>query len=231
MKLCCLCLFLLRSIANVLPSLSAGYDKQYLNCSKTFWCSGIDDNDIGYPFWGLHRPEYCGHPAFELECKTDGPEISIMSQRYQIFGINNMTDSQSCLSRFVEQYLSSRHCRQYYSGSPCGCPSIPELSPQSIDCAVDGNDTGNFSYYDVARNLTSAGSRLRMWNSHVNVPADQTALLNLQNNPISLAAVLQGQCGYNLSSTGFSCYCPDQPYLSKCPRVRIKPGQPAQFLA
>ncbi|KAL6286666.1 hypothetical protein ACE6H2_011056 [Prunus campanulata] len=221
MKLCCLCLFLLRSIANVLPSLSAGYDKQYLNCSKTFWCSGIDDNDIGYPFLGLHRPEYCGHPASELECKTDGPEISIMSQGYQIFGINNMTDSQSCLSRFVEQYFK-------------------------------WNDTGNFSYYDVARNLTSASSRLGKWNSRVNVPADQTALLNLQNHQISLAAVLQGgfrllwtannslcdectrsdgQCGYNLSSTGFSCYCPDQPYLSKCPRVWIKPGQPAQFLA
>ncbi|BFG25360.1 hypothetical protein CerSpe_116340 [Prunus speciosa] len=41
-------------------------DEQYLNCGASFQCANIPN--IGYPFWGSSRPDYCGYPEFKLNC-------------------------------------------------------------------------------------------------------------------------------------------------------------------
>lgn len=42
----------------------------YTNCSRNFSC-GERIREIGYPFWGGERPEYCGLPGLKLSCRDD----------------------------------------------------------------------------------------------------------------------------------------------------------------
>lgn len=60
---------------------------EYVRCGESFSCANVED--IGYPFWGGSRPAYCGHPAFELNCRNEFPEIAIQSVQYRVFNINN----------------------------------------------------------------------------------------------------------------------------------------------
>ncbi|XP_074288657.1 LEAF RUST 10 DISEASE-RESISTANCE LOCUS RECEPTOR-LIKE PROTEIN KINASE-like 1.2 [Silene latifolia] len=49
-----------------LPS-SDGVDDSYKMCSSVlFSCGKL--KDVGFPFWGDGRPQYCGHPALQLQC-------------------------------------------------------------------------------------------------------------------------------------------------------------------
>ncbi|XP_074287980.1 LEAF RUST 10 DISEASE-RESISTANCE LOCUS RECEPTOR-LIKE PROTEIN KINASE-like 2.4 [Silene latifolia] len=49
-----------------LPS-SDGVDDSYKTCSSLlFSCGKL--KDVGFPFWGDGRPQYCGHPALRLQC-------------------------------------------------------------------------------------------------------------------------------------------------------------------
>ncbi|KAK9666498.1 hypothetical protein RND81_14G188800 [Saponaria officinalis] len=61
--------FLYVSIFVVLVSLplSSGVDDRYSTCSSSlFTCGNI--TNIGYPFWGDGRPQYCGNPVLQLQC-------------------------------------------------------------------------------------------------------------------------------------------------------------------
>ncbi|THG19857.1 hypothetical protein TEA_020953 [Camellia sinensis var. sinensis] len=42
-----------------------------------------------YPFWGDGRPQYCGHPQFQLKCQnTEYPTVTINDRSFQVLGIN-----------------------------------------------------------------------------------------------------------------------------------------------
>ncbi|GKV16747.1 hypothetical protein SLEP1_g27343 [Rubroshorea leprosula] len=69
------------------PKFASSVDERYVNCSGTFACGNIEN--IGYPFWGSDRPDYCGFPEFQLNCGDSIPEITIMSAKYHVLGINN----------------------------------------------------------------------------------------------------------------------------------------------
>ncbi|CAL5369651.1 unnamed protein product [Camellia sinensis] len=63
-------------------------DQQYANCNQPFHCGNIPN--IGYPFWGGSRPEYCGHPSFSLNCQADVPlKITIQARDYLVLAIDN----------------------------------------------------------------------------------------------------------------------------------------------
>ncbi|KAM7516314.1 hypothetical protein LguiA_005897 [Lonicera macranthoides] len=65
-------------------------NEQYVACGQLFQCANI--NDIGYPFWGENRPEYCGHPGFSLyNCQADTPLLTINNQSYRVLRIENIT--------------------------------------------------------------------------------------------------------------------------------------------
>ncbi|XP_041007605.1 LEAF RUST 10 DISEASE-RESISTANCE LOCUS RECEPTOR-LIKE PROTEIN KINASE-like 1.4 isoform X1 [Juglans microcarpa x Juglans regia] len=66
-------------------------DQRYLNCSETFACAGI--SDIGYPFLGSNRPEYCGYPGFELNCNVDPPQLNVADMYYRVLEINSAARS------------------------------------------------------------------------------------------------------------------------------------------
>ncbi|XP_042970197.1 LEAF RUST 10 DISEASE-RESISTANCE LOCUS RECEPTOR-LIKE PROTEIN KINASE-like 1.3 [Carya illinoinensis] len=66
--------------------LHANDDEQYLNCNERFDCASA--KDIGYPFWGSNRPDYCGYPGFELDCSGDAPHINITFIKYRVLQID-----------------------------------------------------------------------------------------------------------------------------------------------
>ncbi|GKV09717.1 hypothetical protein SLEP1_g21174 [Rubroshorea leprosula] len=66
---------------------ASSVDERYEKCNRTFACGKI--KNIGYPFWGSDRPDYCGFPGFQLNCRDSFAEITIMSVRYHVLGIKN----------------------------------------------------------------------------------------------------------------------------------------------
>ncbi|XP_027770090.1 LEAF RUST 10 DISEASE-RESISTANCE LOCUS RECEPTOR-LIKE PROTEIN KINASE-like 1.4 isoform X3 [Solanum pennellii] len=60
-------------------------DEQYRSCGEPFRCGSMD---IVYPFWGGSKPEYCGHPSFEIKCESNIPKITIESAGYEVIDIN-----------------------------------------------------------------------------------------------------------------------------------------------
>ncbi|GLT65417.1 hypothetical protein SLA2020_378540 [Shorea laevis] len=69
------------------PKFASSVDERYANCNRTIACGNIDN--IGYPFWDSGRPDYCGLPDFQLNCRDSILEFTIMSATYHVLGINN----------------------------------------------------------------------------------------------------------------------------------------------
>ncbi|KAF3669554.1 putative receptor-like protein kinase [Capsicum annuum] len=60
-------------------------DARFRRCREPFRCGNMNR---GYPFWGGSRPEYCGHPSFEINCENNIPKIVITSITYRVIAIN-----------------------------------------------------------------------------------------------------------------------------------------------
>jgi hypothetical protein len=86
-------LFLVITILSFIhfPLSSYADNEKYLNCSAPFDCAGM--KGLNYPFWGSNRPNYCGHPAFELNCSDDAPHIKITNINYRILDVNKVSQT------------------------------------------------------------------------------------------------------------------------------------------
>lgn len=62
-------------------------DQRYIDCRQMINCG--DFTNITYPFSGVNRPNHCGQPGLELECKDDVLEITIRSLKYRVLEINS----------------------------------------------------------------------------------------------------------------------------------------------
>ncbi|KAM3285961.1 hypothetical protein P3S67_024760 [Capsicum chacoense] len=62
--------------------------ERFWRCGEPFRCGDIY---INYPFWGGSKPEYCGHPSFEIKCESNIPKIDIESTTYKVIAINTPT--------------------------------------------------------------------------------------------------------------------------------------------
>lgn len=107
--------------------------KEFKLCSRTFNCGNL--TGITYPFYGQDRPDYCGHPGFELlECaQSQLPKLMIKSQKFLVIHINS---SSSTITVAREDY---------YSRS--GCPTSSNLANIEIDFS-------RFQYTPVNENIT-----------------------------------------------------------------------------
>ncbi|KAF6158278.1 hypothetical protein GIB67_001349 [Kingdonia uniflora] len=65
------------------------YDFNHSSCFQPFECGSL--LTITYPFWGNNRADYCGLSGFELKCEDDIPEIDILSVRYRVLAIDQVT--------------------------------------------------------------------------------------------------------------------------------------------
>lgn len=221
-------------------------DERYLNCSQSFQCAKLEN--IGYPFWGSNRPDYCGFPEFRLNCSGDAPTISIQEQEFRVLSINQ---SQSTLTVARADYWNN-----VCPTSLTNTTTIDNSSSRILQFASDVqqlllliflsllNLPANSINYYVTEDLTDFGisnisSSFGTCNTTVIVPVSQSAAsdLALNTSEENLADALDsgfnliwdasntlcqqcqgsgGECGYNTSSTEFTCYCKDGPNPSNC---------------
>nr|KJB43090.1 hypothetical protein B456_007G183700 [Gossypium raimondii] len=229
------------------------FSNNYLSCSVRSSCGNI--SDIGYPFWGLDRPESCGYPGFKLSCSESELEITISSATYRVLAINkesqtlhvsrtdyseNLCPTHLINSTFesetspFRQNGDSQDIRLYYGCQPLTAPqnltSILGISNQ-FDCTI--NNTKIVGYY-VTREFagTVTGNFLRSCSNSVIIPVPNSQVPSLEEgrDPDDLEEAAKigfqlwwsaddtrcnncvnkgGQCGRNLVSGGFECYCSD----------------------
>ncbi|XP_074287987.1 LEAF RUST 10 DISEASE-RESISTANCE LOCUS RECEPTOR-LIKE PROTEIN KINASE-like 2.4 [Silene latifolia] len=79
-----------------LSSSDSSVDYWYKTCSSAFFTCGELKN-VGYPFWGDGRPQYCGHSALELQCKDDPkgpyPYLQIGPRHLEIYSVVSIASS------------------------------------------------------------------------------------------------------------------------------------------
>ncbi|KAF9663997.1 hypothetical protein SADUNF_Sadunf17G0110100 [Salix dunnii] len=247
---------LIALVCSSAPVFSDNDDERYLSCMKSFDCGTI--RGAGYPFSGSDRPGYCGYPGFELSCRNQDPEITIMRSTYKLLGIN----SQSRTFNVSRTDYTENLCPTLLSNSSSspnllisnsdhaevtlyyGCPSpIPAGFSAQFTCKINSTDmTGCFVTVNnsvLSMTAPSLITYLTTCNNSVIVPARQSALVSILGNPNEaqlLGAINQGfdlvwsandslcdtckssggQCGYNQTTTAFTCYCADQPHDFDC---------------
>ncbi|KAI5428187.1 hypothetical protein KIW84_033261 [Lathyrus oleraceus] len=118
--------------------------------------------NLTYPFWRSSRPQYCGHPNFELQCKDEFATITIMSQNYRILEVvdsvhrlkvvradywNNVCPTNpknTTLGRnFFDYGSDSRNLTLYYDCSYTPFPLPDSFSPQ-FNCSRNGIQMVNY---------------------------------------------------------------------------------------
>ncbi|KAG5530536.1 hypothetical protein RHGRI_025476 [Rhododendron griersonianum] len=59
---------------------------RYNTCLGNFSCG---QTNVRYPFWGNGRPQFCGHPSFELKCQNNEyPTIEIDNRAFRVLKID-----------------------------------------------------------------------------------------------------------------------------------------------
>ncbi|KAG8478079.1 hypothetical protein CXB51_027883 [Gossypium anomalum] len=224
-----------------------------LSCSVRSSCGNI--SDIGYPFWGLNRPESCGYPGFKLSCSESELEITINSATYRVLAINKASQTlhvsrtdyseNLCPTHLINstfesetspfrQNGDSQDIRLYYGCQPLTAPqNLTSILGISIpfDCTI--NNTNIVGYY-VTREIagTVIGNFLRSCSNSVIIPVPNSHVPSLEEgrdaDDLEEAAKIGfqlgwsaddtrcnncvnkgGQCGRNLVSGEFECYCSD----------------------
>lgn len=97
-------------------------DYYYSTCtSSSGYGCGPELGKVEYPFWvSGHQPDYCGHPAFKLECEDSENEeyatIEIRSQKYKVLRIHRHS-----------QILNIVTMNNAWAVDPLVCPESPEM--------------------------------------------------------------------------------------------------------
>ncbi|XP_023899342.1 LEAF RUST 10 DISEASE-RESISTANCE LOCUS RECEPTOR-LIKE PROTEIN KINASE-like 1.4 isoform X2 [Quercus suber] len=195
------------------PTSLRAEDEQYLNCSAPLNCSGF--TDLGYPFWGLNRPESCGHPSFQLDCSNDAPRINISNINYKVLEVNKTfqtlrvarTDywETICPSVLVNTTIdftlfsyttSDTNLTLYYQ---CPLPAVPittliSTSVLQFNCTI--NNTYFFNYYSpniYSPDLSSISNSIGACNYWVNVPIQlPTAMALIPTTQYAVTAAIDG---------------------------------------
>ncbi|KAK7295766.1 hypothetical protein RJT34_18678 [Clitoria ternatea] len=187
-------------ILDQIPTSCCADDVHYQTCSSSFHCANL--KSLSYPFWGSNRPEYCGHPAFKLDCTGKVATFTIMSQTYQLLEVS---DSSPTLKVARNDYYNntcptilrnttigctlfsygsdSRNLTLYYD-----CPSLPFPQPDSFspqfNCSVNGTQMINYFVMEsFIENAESSFSEIfGTCNSRVIVPILESEAKVIETN-------------------------------------------------
>ncbi|KAF8376703.1 hypothetical protein HHK36_031620 [Tetracentron sinense] len=215
--------FLIVIIFSIFKSLPVSFsenDGRYTNCTRTFDCGNIQN--IGYPFWGRNRPEYCGLPEFELRCEDGSPEMEIMSQQYHVLGINQIQEvltlarmdfwNDTCPLQFANTTLNytlfnytrdNANLTLFY-----GCTSTIVINASNrFDCTVNGITSG--SYFVIGPVPMDPNQNLTKCNISIQVPILQAAVYGLLDDPLNLEKALRGgfKVKYNATNDTLCMEC------------------------
>jgi hypothetical protein len=171
------------------PSSSYADNKEYLNYSVPFDCAGM--KGLSYPFWGSNRPNYCGHPSFELNCTVDAPLIKITYMNYRILGVNEVSRTlmvaredywntvcpativNTTINFTVFTYNSATTNLTLYYDCPASYSSYPSTDTIKFDCSINGSDGSNYYSSSTIGNEIATFSGMCKYN--VEVPVLQSA--------------------------------------------------------
>ncbi|KAB1211209.1 hypothetical protein CJ030_MR6G021601 [Morella rubra] len=214
-------------------SLYAIGKEQYGNCSAPSKCGGMN---LSYPFWGPNRPNYCGHPDFQLNCSGDALQIRITTLNYRVLAINYSSRTlklaradywktiyptqivDTTINTTIFSYASdTTHLKLYYD-----CPVTNQF-----DCPVNNTDFTSFYV-----NASAVNSSLDMCKYNVGVPVVLSAAQTVAGK-LTEAALIQaidggftlrwsaddamcencqkssGRCGFDTIKNSFACHCAD----------------------
>ncbi|KAI8528670.1 hypothetical protein RHMOL_Rhmol12G0165400 [Rhododendron molle] len=130
--------------------------------------------NVSYPFWGGDRPQFCGHPSFELKCQNNEyPTIKIDNQDFRVLRINQsrytMTLASSDLwESYCTQELHNitlddnlftygQTNRVLYLLYNCTSEATAIEIPRTFPCEIDGVEShGIYAFFDETKNYLSA---------------------------------------------------------------------------
>ncbi|KAA8547785.1 hypothetical protein F0562_004214 [Nyssa sinensis] len=234
-------------ISIILPAALPAADERYIKCGNSFKCGDMQNLSYPFwgdpqPFYcGL--PEFklecqSGFPVIQIFSERFrvlkiNHEDHIL--RLARLDLNNST----CPSRFMNTTISYLFSYRPNFGNLTmfyGCSSVsPALSSNKFSCHKNDTsiETGYFTIGSIPSNANFGNC-----NVSITVPVLQTAVKDLEDNITSLNQVLDdgfevnwvidqtacsecaasaGRCGYNSSYYEPICFCPDHPYLMRCP--------------
>ncbi|XP_008441628.2 LEAF RUST 10 DISEASE-RESISTANCE LOCUS RECEPTOR-LIKE PROTEIN KINASE-like 1.2 isoform X2 [Cucumis melo] len=179
-------------------------EEKYLNCNSSLNCFRY--SNLGYPFWGPNRPDYCGHPSFKLTCE-DGVEIEIESIAYRVLEID--TNTQALTVARIENNTCPRYLKDstfdsnifYYSSNTqplkllYDCSSLPAKLPGRFSCNINSTDYVNLI---VTQDTNSDSLNNVRCNHGVDVAISQSEMQTLESNPSEDNLIKALETGFEL---------------------------------
>ncbi|KAF3964988.1 hypothetical protein CMV_010785 [Castanea mollissima] len=204
------------------PTYLLAVNERYLICEAPFNCGDL--MDLSYPFWGSKRPNYCGHPSFQLDCSNKIPRINITYMNYRVLKVFHSTRILKvaasartdyfdffCPAAFVNtsidnnlfSYITSldTNLTLYYN---CRTPlaDLPNLDFYQFNCSIN-RSTMFINYYTQSSQTFLAISNLTgPCNYWVNVPVLQSAVPTPATYDAITATIDSGfMLGWNASNS------------------------------
>ncbi|XP_038885125.1 LEAF RUST 10 DISEASE-RESISTANCE LOCUS RECEPTOR-LIKE PROTEIN KINASE-like 1.2 isoform X2 [Benincasa hispida] len=180
-------------------------EEKYLNCNSSLNC--LRYPNLGYPFWGPNRPDYCGHPSFKLTCEDETVEIVIESIAYRVLEIDTNTqilkvariENNTCPQYLKNSTLDSNIF--YYSSNTqplkllYDCSSLPPRLPGQFSCNINSR---NYVNLIVTQNTDSGILNTMRCNHVVDVAISQSEMQTLKSNPSGKNLVKALESGFEL---------------------------------
>ena len=198
-------------ISLVFSSLSKAENGEYAACSIPYSCGKI--KNIGYPFWGGNRPEYCGVSELKLNCLTnaDYPTIDVYKNGDIGLSVVNINSSSQIISVTREKLLERCYLQDiskisllstlnpkpgyqpillFYgcNTNSSGCFSKYK-NYYSFPCSNSNGSFGSAYYFDNISNYSSFSESCYCINN-VTALIDKTGLDELRNKNGSLWSVM-----------------------------------------
>lgn len=186
---------------------SCDEEEKYINCNSSLRCPTYPN--LGYPFWGPNRPDYCGHPSFELSCNDEAIEITIKSIAYRVLEINTNTQTLKVAridysDEICPQYLKNNtfdsNLFSYSSNTQplkllYDCPSLPSNLPGRFSCNINSTSYVNLI---LTQNIDSDISNPMRCNQNVDVAISQSEMQTLRSNPSEENLLKALETGFDL---------------------------------
>nr|DAD35410.1 TPA_asm: hypothetical protein HUJ06_006050 [Nelumbo nucifera] len=215
-----------------LPQSLCDDDWRYSNCSQmTFNCGNF--KDIGYPFWGGDRPDYCsGHPDLRLHCRDGFAEMDLPvgsagdSLTFRVLEINEFSPvltiarldflDKTCPDQlyktttlhfgvFFNYTDADVNLTLYYNCSSDWLNSIPPGPTFKYSCSTNGLNSEFYKLVTPNSILLDASQAAEECNANVTVPVLESEAKGIVATLSNLPTILEK--GFEVSYSGYNDLC------------------------
>nr|GEV14709.1 putative concanavalin A-like lectin/glucanase domain-containing protein [Tanacetum cinerariifolium] len=177
------------------PAICCQNARPYDDCGQRIQCGDIN---LEYPFWGAGRPQYCGHPNFQLACQSNVPMLLYVNYR-----VLENPDTSIQTIKVARNDLWSTLCP----------PSFYNTTYNSTLFNGDNLNQENVSLYyacDTSLLVPQPLDFLAQCDNHIEMPVNQTSA-NILGSTGATSNDLQSalKAGFNLQWTVFNNECDD----------------------